>query len=422
MNLNLTLATRVGLNICAVFGITAALYMGGSIFIPLVYSILLASVLFPFAKKMHDRLFLPWFFACLSALMVVVVLTLVVIGAFAWAIPKTIVGLPQTEDEWVKQYNKIQLNLSTIFPIRDNDEFFGRWNPEKNKDLPKEQHQPPPRAVALVKSQLTDEKTSGGVAGLIATGLDHLWQAILIMFITLFLIYEGQMLADKVKSIFGPSLETRGRVTYALAEMSEAIRTYLVWRTIVNLGLALVLGAVYQWAGLKHWYLWALLVAILSYVPYVGTIAAGIPPFLDGLLFVDPFTAFWIGIFYIFVVTFEGYIIVPWVMGRSMDLNATTVLLACLYWHQVWGISGLFLAMPLMAALKAICMQVQGWQGWGHLMGSGPAVELQIDSPAVEKARLEEIERGAPANDQTVRMDAAPEKGAGPSGDSKSFR
>jgi AI-2 transport protein TqsA len=91
-----------------------------------------------------------------------------------------------------------------------------------------------------------------------------------------------------------------------------------------------------------------------------------------------------------------------------------------LYWHQVWGISGLFLAMPLMAALKAICMQVQGWQGWGHLMGSGPAVELQIDSPQVEKARLEEIERGAAANDQTVRMDA-PQKGAAQPGDSKSY-
>ncbi len=115
-------------------------------------------------------------------------------------------------------------------------------------------------------------------------------------------------------------------------------------------------------------------------------------------------------------------------MGRSMDLNATTVLLACLYWHQVWGVAGLFLAMPLMAALKAICMQVEGWQGWGHLMGSGPAVELKIDSPEVEHARLEAIERAAAANgnaDQTVVMDGRDgEKGSGAarSGEPKSDR
>jgi predicted PurR-regulated permease PerM len=412
MNLNLTLATRIGLNLCAIFGISAALFLGGSIFIPLVFSVLLASVLYPFAKFAYERLMMPWFFACLTAILGLVAVHLVVIGAFAWAIPKTLVSLPQTEEQWEAQYVKIHSNLTMLFPIRPDDDFLNK-DPKKSK------------AVSLLKRQLTDEQQSSGLVRLTAVLMDHLWQVILVLFITLFLIFEGQMLADKVKAIFGPTLETRGRVTYALAEMSEAIRTYLVWRTIVNLGLALVLGAVYRTAGLQHWYLWALLVAVLSYVPYIGTIAAGIPPFLDALLFVDPLTAFGIGIFYICVVTFEGYIIVPWVMGRSMDLNATTVLLACLYWHQIWGIAGLFLAMPLMAALKAICMQVHGWQGWGHLMGSGPAVELKIDDAATEKARLEEIERGlanADAEKTTVMETLKQEKGSAQPGDTKSGR
>ncbi|MBP3954317.1 AI-2E family transporter [Gemmata sp. G18] len=421
MNLNITLATRIGLNLCAIFGITAALFLGSSIFIPIVFSVLLASVLFPFAKFMHERLHLPWFFACLTALLGLVALHLVVIGAFAWAIPKTIVGLPQDEQAWIAQYNTIQSNLSQLFPIKDNDEFFGRYDLNRT----------PPKAVSLVRKQLTEEQLSSGLVKLSVLGLDHLWQAILVLFVTLFLLLEGQMLADKVKAIFGPSLEIRGRVTVALAEMSEAIRTYLVWRTIVNLGLALVLGSVYWYLGLKHWYLWALLVAVLSYVPYIGTIAAGIPPLVDALLFVDPYTApmgsalltaFGIAVFYTCVVTFEGYIIVPWVMGRSMDLNATTVLLACLYWHQVWGVAGLFLAMPLMAALKAICMQVEGWQGWGHLMGSGPAVELKLDNSATEKARLEAIEQAMGGNgEQTVVMDPNDDrKGAAQPGDTKS--
>lgn len=415
MNLNLTLATRIGLNLCAIFGISVALKLGSSIFIPLVFSVLLASVLFPFARFLHEKLLVPWFFSCLTALLGLVVLHLVVIGAFTWAIPKTIVGLPQNETQWVGQYNKIQSNLSLIFPIREDDEFLGRYEPTLHPD------RPPPKAIKLVKTQVTEENLSALLGQLTLVGFDHLWQVILILFITLFLLFEGQMLADKVKAIFGPSLEIRGRVTVALAEMTEAIRTYLVWRTIVNLGLALVLGTVYWRLGLQHWYLWALLVAVLSYVPYVGTIAAGIPPILDALLFVDPLTAFGIAVFYICVVTFEGYIIVPWVMGRSMDLNATTVLLACLYWHQVWGIAGLFLAMPLMAAIKAVCMQVNGWQGWGHLMGSGPAVELKIDDAETEKARLEALEREASNLDQTVLMDVHEDgKGVAPSGDSKS--
>ncbi|MBY0457897.1 MAG: AI-2E family transporter, partial [Gemmataceae bacterium] len=277
MNLSLTLATRIGLNLCAIFGISVALFLGSSIFIPVVFSILLASILYPLAKFMHERLALPWFFACLLAVVALVTLHLVVIGAFAWAIPQTIKGLPQDEPGWINQYNTIQSNLSGMFPIRDDDEFIGRYHPSR----------PAPKAVTLVRKQLTEEQLSSLLVKISMLGLEHLWQAILVLFITLFLLLEGQMLAEKVKAIFGPSAEVRGRVTVALAEMAEAIRVYLVWRTIVNLGLALVLGAVYWYFGLKYWYLWGLLVSVLSYVPYIGTIAAGIPPILDALLFVD---------------------------------------------------------------------------------------------------------------------------------------
>jgi hypothetical protein len=138
------------------------------------------------------------------------------------------------------------------------------------------------------------------------------------------------------------------------------------------------------------------------------------------MLFVDPAMAVGIGLFYVGVVTFEGYIIVPWVMGRSMDLNATTVLLACLFWEEIWGMSGLFLAMPIMAALKAVCMQVEGWQGWGELMGSGPAKPLEL-VPDAELSRLDAIAKAAGNGDATVIMDNGHEKGGSPSsGDPKS--
>jgi hypothetical protein len=60
-------------------------------------------------------------------------------------------------------------------------------------------------------------------------------------------------------------------------------------------------------------------------------------------------------------------------MGRSMEMNATTVMLACLFWDLVWGLPGLFLAMPLMAALKAVCAHVPGWGIWANLMSTSKA-------------------------------------------------
>jgi len=68
---------------------------------------------------------------------------------------------------------------------------------------------------------------------------------------------------------------------------------------------------------------WAILLAILNYVPYLGPIVAGLPPFVDAFLSTSPAGAVIVTIFYAAVILLEGYLIVPLVMGRSMDLNAT---------------------------------------------------------------------------------------------------
>ena len=191
------------------------------------------------------------------------------------------------------------------------------------------------------------ENLSTYLQNLLIHGLGQLSQLVLILFITLFLLVEGELLAKRVRAIFGPSSETQTSVTRALAQMANAVQTYLVWRTIVNLGLGIVLGAVYKYVmNLEQWYLWAVITMVLSYVPYIGTIAAGAPPILEALVSGRPEIAFVIAIFYTLVVTVEGYLIVPWVMGRSMDLNATTVMLACLYWHLVWGLADYFWRCP----------------------------------------------------------------------------
>ena len=57
---------------------------------------------------------------------------------------------------------------------------------------------------------------------------------------------------------------------------------------------------------------------------------------------------------YLAVVGIEGYVVTPLVMGRSLDLNGTTVLLACLFWGYLWGLVGLVLAMPITVSLKVV--------------------------------------------------------------------
>lgn len=379
MNFNLSTATRVGLNFVALLGGILALRLGEAIFIPLVISLLLATILWSSANRLHTFYRLPWAAACIVSVLVLVLANLVVTTGLVLAVPRLVQDLtPITPDRQQEVYNKLRTNVKNVSPLPLDDRYF----PEKAEDS---------EFFKAIQKVLDGTYLGELLFRLAGYVMNWLWQFVLILFILLFLLLEGRMLTRRVTEIFGPSLEVQGKVSRTLNEMTHSVRAYLVSRTAVNIGLALVLALVYQLMGLKQPWTWALLTGILCYIPYLGPIIAGIPPLLDAFVHVSPLMALGVLVFYVSVVTLEGYVLVPVIMGRHMDLNATTVMLACLFWELVWGIPGLFLAMPLMAAVKSICENVPGWKPWANLMSAreepprgpgAPDATLSMRSPA----------------------------------------
>jgi predicted PurR-regulated permease PerM len=372
-------ATRIGLNLLALLAVVVALYLGRSIFIPLVIAVLLAALVWPSSFWLNKRLHLPWGVSSTLVVAGLVVLNLLVSLALVLAVPQMLEGMPnlRTEKGQQEMYTKIRQRVAGVVRIDEVN------YPEKARDS---------KVFDYVRQTLSD--TSTVATALWSVGYytnNWLWQWVLVMFILLFLLMEGRMLSRRVVEIFGPSKEAQTMVVETLAAMAHAVRTFLVWRTLVNLILAVVVGFAYQWLfGLKQAWTWALLTAIACYVPYLGPIFAGIPPLIDAFVNLDsPWYTLGVFVFYVGVITVEGYLLVPVVMGRSMELNATTVLLACMFWELVWGLPGLFLAMPLMAAVKAIFAHVPGWRPWANLMGTEKAeIELEKAKPVAAAPSL----------------------------------
>ena len=96
-------------------------------------------------------------------------------------------------------------------------------------------------------------------------------------------------------------------------------------------------------------------------------------------------------------------VLYPKMLGSRLKLNPLAVTIALLFWGWIWGVPGLFLAMPLMAALKAVCEQVPGWQPWANLMSSREVDESP--GPSAPTAVLAVAAHGADP-DQTVLMEA----------------
>jgi predicted PurR-regulated permease PerM len=385
INVNVGTATRWGLNAVILLAIVVALYIGREIFIPTVIALLLAAMLWPLATWMNQtgipifqlrkKADFPWVKTVPArwrlswGMTTVAVMTILIAGigvttfSFGLGLSKLFIDLGDY-DKQKQVYVQIRGKLLQL-GVQSDPEY-----------LPAD---PTDSTVFKTVRKFFDPSNQAfqnlalGVGGY---GLNFLWQATLVLFILLFLLLEGRMLSRRFVEIFGPQAAVQGKAVEALTEMAYQVRAYMVWRTVINIFMALLLGLIYSLLGLKLAWAWCLLTVVLWYIPYMGPIAAGIPPIIDAFVSCEsPWIAIFIFSFYVVWVIIEGYVVVPVVMGRSMEMNATTVMLACLFWERVWGATGLFLAMPLIAAVKAVCYHVPEWRPWANLMSTHDIME-----------------------------------------------
>jgi predicted PurR-regulated permease PerM len=368
--LNLDTIPRIGLNLLALLGGILALHLGQSIIIPTIIALLLAAMLWPAVVWMNQFLRFSWGFASLTAVTGLVILNILVSLGFLLAIPKLLQDLPDLRDHQGQElaYQTFRKQIGTVIPLDDN---YFPVDPQKST------------VFRYVKESLEGSSyIPYALWESFKYGNLWFWVWVLIMFLLLFMLWEGPTLTRRFVDIFGPSEEAKARAVQALTHMANQVRTYLVWRTIINFGVALTLGLLYSYVfHLKQPWTWAMLSAILFYVPYLGPLAAGVFPVIDAFFSVSPLAALGVIGVYMVVLTVEGYIVFPLVMGHNLALNATTVMLACLFWELVWGLPGLFLAMPLMAAVKAVFQSVPDWRPWANLM-STPKAEIAARSQA----------------------------------------
>lgn len=364
-NFSLHSATRLGINILLLLAGVMALHLAQSVIIPLLIALMLAAVLGPAAAWLHRKIKLPWSVSCVLVIFGLFLFNALLSLVFILATSRLASQLPSptNNDGIIELYNRLRQRLDSISPIPLDEETF----PLNPSDASK---------VRVI--QYISEATPAILRESAIHFGSWTWQLIVIVFTLLFLLLEGRMLTRRVVAVFGPSPEVQAKAAEVLGAMAEQVRRYLVNRTLLNIGLAFVMGVVYYSLGLSQWLTWAVLLAVLNYIPYLGPIVAGAPPLVDAFLSGGPTVAVMVTIFYIVMVTLEAYVAFPMFLGRSMDLNATTVMLACLFWDLVWGTTGLFLAMPIMAGIKAMLYHIPEGRAWADLMSTSDEVPKPV--------------------------------------------
>jgi predicted PurR-regulated permease PerM len=141
-----------------------------------------------------------------------------------------------------------------------------------------------------------------------------------------------------------------------------------VARTLLNLGLGVAVALALKLLGVGYAAPLGAFTALASFIPYIGQVISGVLITLLTLAQAGLGDTLIVTAVYLALVGLEGYVLMPYVMGRSLDLNGTTVLLACLFWGFLWGLVGLVLAIPITVSLKLVFQTIPPLNRWADLM------------------------------------------------------
>lgn len=145
----------------------------------------------------------------------------------------------------------------------------------------------------------------------------------------------------------------RARVRLIIEDIGTVISGYIRGQVTVSAVIGVLVFVGMYFFGLNYALTIGLIAALTEFVPIIGPIIGSIPALLIAVL-VSPMLALKVAAFYVVVHQLENHIIVPKIMGHSIDLHPVSVILAFLVGAQLFGLAGMILAVPVAAMLKVL--------------------------------------------------------------------
>jgi predicted PurR-regulated permease PerM len=235
----------------------------------------------------------------------------------------------------------------------------------------------PQSLVGEGESLLSSATVSSAVS--IGRGIaEALSLSVVALIVTIYLIVQPAQLIEGFISFF-PAAH-RKRVEDVLGEMYQAVQMWSLGQLISMVFIGVLTAIALSIIGIPYALLIGALSGVLSFIPLLGVLVSIIPPVLLALV-TDPILTVWVILAYTSIHQIEAHIIQPLVMSRAVTLHPVVVVFAILIMGTFFGIVGLLLAVPLVAALGVLVREL-----WIERMD-----EIGVDPrPTKEKEMLQE--------------------------------
>lgn len=311
-----------------VIAVGYVVHIGSSILIPLFLATFLAYLSDPLYVFLHEHLRIP---RILTILIILLVLIAVIVGL----------------------QNILFVNVRDFY--LSSDKYFQALTRETQDLLVYARKHNINIGLAEILNQID-------VKGVLQFGINFVLRLassmLFILLFTAFILLEREALSVKVEEL-SQRLGSRSGTKHVLRNINRQVRHYIVWKTVISLATGITSLIVFLLFDIDAPYLWAFIIFTFNYIPTIGSIIASIFPVVLTLVqFGSVGLMFFMALCMLVIQVTFGNVIEPRLMGSKLNLSPLVVLVSLLVWNKIWGVSGMFLAIPIMATLNIIMANI----------------------------------------------------------------
>jgi predicted PurR-regulated permease PerM len=346
---------KVTIFLVGTIALTAILYIGRSIIVPLLFATIIAIMLTPVV-----RFFVKLKINRLVAIAFVMLLTLLVILAF---ISLMISQVSRFSDSWpilVEKFTGIvNQNISDAASYYDKD-------PQKIHDW-----------ISKAQGEFIQKGTSAIGPTLVIAGNALIVIFLLPVYIFLILFYQP-ILMEFIHRLFGSG--NHSQVTEIVGQIENVIQRYLFGLVIEAIIIAALDTLALVFLGIEYALIIGILGALLNMIPYLGgLIAVAIPMMVALVTKSSPMYALYVMLAYYVIQLFDNNFVVPKIVASKVKINALFSIAVVIAGNALWGITGMFISIPLLAIIKLVCDHVESLKPFGFLLGDTMPPILKIN-------------------------------------------
>jgi len=354
---------KASLLLIGLFAFLSMLYIARSIIVPIVFAMIIAIVLHPLVN-----FFVQIKINRVIAVIITLLLTILIMSALGLLIISQVSRFSESWPELVEKFTVIiNQTISAASGYLDiNPQQIYEWIAKTQADLLN-----------------TSSAAIGRTLAIVGNGLVIVFLIPVYIFL---MLYYQPILIEFIRKLFG--IVNEKKVNQVVTQTKTVVQQYLIGLLIEVIIIAVLEITTLLFLGIDYAILLGVLGALLNMIPYIGGLVAVAMPMAVALVSKDnSWYAVYVLIIYYIIQLIDNNFIVPKIVSSKVKINALFSIIAVIAGNALWGVTGMFLSIPLLAIIKVIFDNIEPLKPWGFLLGDTmpPRIDLK---PLLKKISL----------------------------------